>query len=125
MPKPTDTFKKRKYVCVGETPHHFEDLRWESQGAPAVCPVPNCGKPTELDLILIRQAHGVIGDEIDIMVRHGLCNDDGTPRRFRSMTDLRRAAAEKGLVISGETPNVTQYQRDREEREAEAKYRGR
>jgi hypothetical protein len=31
-------------------------------------------------------------------IAHGLCNADGTPRRFDSRSAIKRAAAEKGLV---------------------------
>jgi hypothetical protein len=49
----------------------------------------------------------VIGDEIDEIHPHGVCWDDGTPRRFRSRTELRRVEREKGWVRVGETPNST------------------
>lgn len=53
-------------------------------------------------------APGVIPDDIPggIDIRHGLCNADGSPRRYYSKTEIRREAARRGLVISGETPNV-------------------
>lgn len=47
---------------------------------------------------VVNEAHGVVGDEIDIYVKHGLCWDDGTPRRFRSRKEMNRVAAEKGMV---------------------------
>jgi hypothetical protein len=111
MAKPADVFKKRKYVCVGSPTHKFTELRWESAGLP-LCPT--CGGETELDYGSLGESAAVIGDEIDIAVKHGLCNDDGTPRRFRSMSELRRAAAEKGLVIHGETPKPLSYIAERE-----------
>lgn len=40
----------------------------------------------------------VVGDEIDIEVRHGLCHDDGTPRRFRSRADMNKVAKSKGMM---------------------------
>jgi hypothetical protein len=39
-----------------------------------------------------------------LWIRHGICNDDGTPKRYDSVTDIRKAAAAKGLTIYGETP---------------------
>ncbi len=39
-----------------------------------------------------------IGDECDVLVRHGLCHEDGTPRRFRSKAEMKRVADSKGLV---------------------------
>jgi putative FmdB family regulatory protein len=44
------------------------------------------------------QGASVIGDEIDIEIKHGLCNADGTPRRFRSREELRRAERKAGLT---------------------------
>lgn len=43
-------------------------------------------------------SHGVVGDEIDIEIRHGLCWDDGTPRRFRSRKEMNDVAKAKGMV---------------------------
>jgi hypothetical protein len=33
-----------------------------------------------------------------MMIAHGICNPDGTPRRYDSHSEMRRAAAERGLV---------------------------
>lgn len=46
----------------------------------------------------VNRAHGVVGDEIDIEIRHGLCNPDGSPRRFRSRTDIKRVASRRGMM---------------------------
>lgn len=35
---------------------------------------------------------------------HGVCNDDGTPRKFYSKAEIRKVARQKGLVRVGETP---------------------
>lgn len=43
-------------------------------------------------------ANSVIGDEIDVEIKHGLCHEDGTPRRFRSRTELRKAEQKAGLT---------------------------
>lgn len=43
-------------------------------------------------------ANSVIGDECDVMVRHAICNPDGTPRRYTSKDEMKRAAAAKGMV---------------------------
>jgi hypothetical protein len=40
----------------------------------------------------------VIGDEIDVTIRHGLCNADGSPRRFRSRTEMNKVAKERDLI---------------------------
>jgi hypothetical protein len=46
----------------------------------------------------VLKAPAVHGDECDIYIKNGLCEDDGTPRRFRSKADIKRAAKEKGLI---------------------------
>lgn len=42
----------------------------------------------------------VVGDDIPggVWIRHGICNDDGTPRRYDSKSEMARAAKEKGLI---------------------------
>lgn len=37
-----------------------------------------------------------IGDEIDVVIKHGLCNEDGTPKRYRSREALEKAARDRG-----------------------------
>lgn len=39
-----------------------------------------------------------------VEIRHGLCNEDGTPRRYYSKTDIRREANRRGLTQKGDTP---------------------
>ncbi len=39
-----------------------------------------------------------IGDECDTVVRHGLCNPDGSPRRYTSKSEMRKEATKRGLV---------------------------
>lgn len=67
---------------------------------------------------------GVIGDDIPggLDVKHGICWPDGTPRRFYSKSEIRKAADAAGYTIGGETPKpnqriVEQRHRDRESRE--------
>lgn len=52
------------------------------------------------------QSAGVITDEIPggIEIRHGICNPDGTPKRYYSKTEIKRAANERGYTIAGDTP---------------------
>jgi hypothetical protein len=101
MIRPSDVFKNWKFQCGGETPHTFSELLWFSQGPPEC---PECGSPSQFYHDAGAQAPAVVGDEIDIQVRHGLCHEDGSPRRFTSMQELRKAAYDKGLSIMGETP---------------------
>ena len=46
----------------------------------------------------------VIPDDIPggIEIRHGVCNDDGTPKRYYSRTDIRKAAKAKGMIWGGD-----------------------
>lgn len=51
-----------------------------------------------------RPSHTVVGDEIPggVLIKHGICNEDGTPRRYDSKTEIRREAAKRGLVWGGD-----------------------
>lgn len=44
--------------------------------------------------------YGVISDEIPggIAIRHGLCNEDGSPRRYYSKSEIAAEAKRRGLV---------------------------
>jgi hypothetical protein len=64
-------------------------------------PCASCGKPNET---LWRQAPSAIGDECDVYIKHGICWPDGTPKRYRSKSEMREAAFEKGLIQGGDTP---------------------
>ena len=69
---------------------------------PIQCEQPLCACGTRFERAWLTKPANVIGDECDVSIRHGLCNEDGTPRRFRSKQDIKRAAKEKGW-----TPYVT------------------
>lgn len=47
----------------------------------------------------------VHGDDIPggLYIKHGLCHKDGTPRRFDSKSEIRRAAKEAGLTWGATT----------------------
>jgi hypothetical protein len=66
-------------------------------------PLCECGAQTQW---LPRSGAAVAGDDIPggIEIRHGICNPDGTPKRYYSKTDIKRALNEKGLVVVGDTP---------------------
>lgn len=61
-------------------------------------PCPECGGATET--FWRGKAGGVIDDSIPggIWIPHGICNDDGTPKRYDSHTEINRALKEKGLI---------------------------
>ena len=56
----------------------------------------NCGAATQR--VMLPKTRAVIGDEIDVTISNGLCYPDGTPRRFRSRTELRAAELKSGYV---------------------------
>jgi hypothetical protein len=68
---------------------------WEPFDHPE--PVCDCGGVLERVRLPTNRGQ-VIGDECDVWVKHGICNDDGTPRRYTSKKDMREAAEKKGLV---------------------------
>lgn len=61
-----------------------------------VCP--HCGLYSRVIRAWLTKPSGVIGDECDVEVRHGLCAPDGTPRRFTSKAEMAREAKARGLV---------------------------
>lgn len=98
----SDTFKLRHFICSCR--EQVSKYRWGKE-EPLSCPV--CGKEMEETDRTVRfgSAPSVHGDEIDIEVRHGICHEDGTPRRFRSKSELKKAAYEAGYSVHGDTPN--------------------
>jgi len=70
-------------------------LLWNYEQPPACA----CGGAQVRVSDTANRAHSVIGDEIDRTLEHGLCYEDGTPRRFTSRTELKRAEAASGLRI--------------------------
>ena len=60
---------------------------------------PVCQKDQQpMAKVWLQQANSVIGDEIDVEVRHALCWPNGRPRRFRSREELNRVAKKKGYT---------------------------
>lgn len=57
-----------------------------------------CGGTLERTWGLMSKSSSVVGDECDIVIKHGICNLDGTPRRYRSKAEMARVAKERGLV---------------------------
>jgi hypothetical protein len=68
---------------------------WE----PISCETPACSCGGTLERVYLPTGRGqVLGDECDVWVKHGICNDDGTPKRYTSKKDMREAAEKKGMV---------------------------
>ena len=80
------------YDLVCENGHEQYDL-WLKLGTRPPCPT--CGSPTST---LWKNASGVIGDECDVWIRHGICNEDGSPRHYNSKKEMKDEAARRGLV---------------------------
>ena len=55
-----------------------------------------CGGTTQRKLMTGKRA--VVGDEIDVEIKNGLCWPDGTPRRFRSRAELKRVEQASSLI---------------------------
>ena len=60
-------------------------------------PCETCGESIEL---LFKAANSVIGDDIPggILIKHGLCNEDGSPRKYYSKSEIAAEAKRRGLV---------------------------
>jgi hypothetical protein len=72
-------------------------------------PCRDCGAST--DTLWEGRGNAVSQDSIEggVLIHHGLCYPDGTPRRFYSKSEIARAAAEKGLkqVVEHKTTRHT------------------
>jgi hypothetical protein len=97
------TFKERFYICACGA--DVLAWRWNTDPNP-VCP--DCQMVMDERADVRGQAPGVIVDSIPggVLIRHGICHPDGSPKRYDSMTEIRREAARRGLTIHGETPNA-------------------
>jgi hypothetical protein len=70
-----------------------KDYRWLHERDAWVCA---CGGSlTEVE-DQANRATAVIGDEVDYTFHHGLCNEDGTPRRYTSRTQIRQECIKRG-----------------------------
>lgn len=60
-------------------------------------PCKKCGKPT--NRVWISKPPAVVPDEIPggIWIRHGVCNEDGTPRKYYSKSEILAEAKRRGL----------------------------
>lgn len=67
-----------------------------SHADPVLCKT--CGKETKREILSRKTA--IIGDDIPggIDIRHGLCNEDGSPRRYYSKSEIAAEAKRRGLV---------------------------
>jgi hypothetical protein len=71
------------------------------------------------------QSAAVIPDDIPggIEIRHGICNEDGTPRKYYSKSEIKQAAFEQGWSIHGDTPKINQRIVEREKARLEERHK--
>jgi hypothetical protein len=97
------TFKEWPIHCE-ECDFTGKALGWDTD-FPLTCP--SCSSTaTFLTYEAKGSSAGVIQDSIEggLEIRHGLCNPDGSPKKYYSKTEIRRAANERGYTIGGDTP---------------------
>jgi hypothetical protein len=96
------TYRNRRRAC-GTCPWTGKLWSWSNAPAPAC---PDCGAATDEDVEILGVAPGVAADDIPggLEVKHAICHPDGTPRKFYSKSEIRKAARAAGWTISGETP---------------------
>jgi hypothetical protein len=87
-------FTTRPFACAS-CDHREKVLGWDYD-APRQCP--NGHGPLEGDLGQFDKAPCVIPDGIPggMLVKHAICNPDGSPRRFDSQSELREYARARG-----------------------------
>ena len=114
-----DTMKKRFYVC--SCGKDLAEIRWGLDPLP-VCV---CGLEFHEDFGQFGLAPSVIADDIPggMEIRHAICNPDGSPRKYYSKSEIRKAASEAGYTISGETPKPNSRITEARHQEAESKGR--
>ena len=114
-----DSMKKRNYKCANE--HTLTEIRWGRDSLP-ICP--ECSQEMQ-EFYPYSETLMIATDDIPggIEIRHGVCNPDGSPRKFYSKSEIRKAANEAGLTISGETPKPNQRVTDQKYKEAESRGR--
>lgn len=78
-------------TCVNK--HIQRDLYLRVGERPAC---PECGEPTET---LWGTPPNVVGDDIPggVWIKHGLVNEDGSPMKFYSKSEIAREAKKRGL----------------------------
>ena len=85
-------YKVRTFACPS-CGDKIRLLRWDYDPVPQC---PSCSSPMTSETFSAGQAPAVHGDEMDEVIEHGVCHDDGTPRRFTSKAELRRVEVAKG-----------------------------
>jgi hypothetical protein len=96
------TFKEWPFQC-SDCEHTFKEFAWDYQ-IPVPCSL--CKKDSYPNYGEKGTSPGIATDEIPggIEIRHAICNPDGSPKRYYSKTEIKRAANERGYTIAGDTP---------------------
>jgi hypothetical protein len=76
-----------------------------------IAPCEQCGGSlTRTHIDGFRPANAVSPDDIPggVWIKHGICNEDGTPKKYYSRSSMKAAADARGLVnyVTHETDNV-------------------
>lgn len=84
------------YDRLCDNGHELIDC-WEPITSPVVV-CPECAANTTR--VWLTKASAVIGDDIPggYWVRHGICNPDGTPRKYYTKSEMKKEAERRGLV---------------------------
>lgn len=110
---------KRRLDFICEDGHIQQNVLVESDTNPSCV---ECGKSTDT---YWSGTYMVNSDDLPggLEIKHGICNPDGTPRKYYSKSEIRKAAAEAGWTIFGETPKLPSHVAERRWKEAEKKGR--
>lgn len=65
---------------------------------PSVTPDPVCACGGRLRRAWLSKPPAAIGDECDVWIKHGLCNEDGSPRRYRHKSEIAFEAKARGMM---------------------------
>lgn len=79
--------------------HQTEALQ-RDKGSIAPCSEAGCGGERERIYASMPGRSAVHGDDIPggVWMKHGICNEDGTPKRYDTRHEIRDAARKAGLV---------------------------
>lgn len=88
------SYRERAFVCDND--HAFKHFMWASDPDPKC---PTCKADVQHGYAS-NKAACVIQDSIEggVYIRHGICNEDGSPRRYDSHSDMKREAKARGLL---------------------------
>lgn len=86
------------YDRICENGHELLDCFERIDEATKEVPCKTCGALTKR--AWLTKPSGVITDEIPggVWIKHGICNEDGSPKKYYSKSEIAKAAKAKGLV---------------------------